>query len=357
MQLSDLIHAITAPDETARQAAHARWAACAKPLGGLGLLETAVEDIAALVGTADLRLDQRAVCVLCADNGVVAQGISQAPSSVTAVVARNLAACTTPVCRMAQAAHCDVVPVDMGILDFSPVDGVLDRRIANGTGDISLGAAMTKAQAEAAILAGVSLVCQLKAQGYVLLAAGEMGIGNTTTASALTAVLLDRSVEEMTGRGAGLSDAALDRKYQVIHQAIRCNRPDPADALDVLAKLGGFDIAGMCGLFLGGAYYRIPILIDGVISAAAALCAQRLCPGSAKAMVASHVSSEPAGQALLEALGKKPLISAGLHLGEGTGAVAAMPLLDMALAVYHSAQTFDGCGIRAYESLGGQPCP
>ena len=354
MNLRELIGGITPEDGAARAEARRRWNACAKPLGGLGLLETAVEDVAALTGRAEVDFSGRAVLVLCADNGVVAQGVTQSPSSVTAVVAENLAAGRTSVCMMAKVARCRVVPVDMGILDFPGVPGVLDRRMGNGTADISLGPAMTREQAERAVLTGMELVRDQRDQGANLLATGEMGIGNTTTSSAVACTLLGRPVQELTGRGAGLSDQGLRRKIQVIGQALEVNRPDPADALDVLAKVGGFDIAGLCGVFLGGALYGIPVLIDGVISAAAALCAQRLCPNAAKAMVASHVSAEPAGKLLLDALGKRPLITADMHLGEGTGAVAAMPLLDMAQAVYQGTYTFDECGVEPYQPLGGQ---
>lgn len=272
-----MLQNITPPDEAAREQAHRRWAACAKPLGSLGLLETALEDIAALTGDAQAPLLPRAVLVLCADNGVVAQGVTQTDSSVTAAVTRNLAAGRTSVCRMAQAAQCAVVPVDMGVRDFAPQPGVLARRIGNGTGDITQGPAMTRAQAEQAVLAGAELVRTQKEKGVRLLATGEMGIGNTTTASAVASVLLGRAPVEMTGRGAGLSDEGLRRKVAAIERAVALSRPDADDPLDVLAKVGGFDIAGMCGVFLGGAACRVPVLADGFISAVAALCAVPLC--------------------------------------------------------------------------------
>lgn len=186
---------------------------------------------------------------------------------------------------------------------------------------------------------------------------GEMGIGNTTTSSAVASVLLGRSPAEMTGRGAGLSDAGLARKIAAIERAIARNRPDASDALDVMAKVGGFDIAGLCGAFLGGAAYRVPVLADGFISTVAALCAVRLCPHASKAVLASHVSGEPAGRLLLEKLGKRPLITAEMRLGEGTGAVAAMPLLDMARAVYAECYTFDEGGIEAYTPQSGKEEP
>ena len=193
------------------------------------------------------------------------------------------------------------------------------------------------------------MVRQRAEEGYRLLATGEMGIGNTTTSSAVAAVLLGRPVTEMTGRGEGLSDEGLQRKIAAIEKAIRVNRPDPDDALDVLAKLGGFDIAGMAGVFLGGAIYRVPVLIDGFISAVAALCAARMEPESACAMLASHVSAEPAAACALDALGLKPLITAGMRLGEGTGAVCAMPLLDLALVEYDSMNSFGEIGVEQYK--------
>ena len=283
-ELKNLLAAVTPPDEAARAAAHAHWAALAKPLGGLGRLEAMVEDAAALTGDPVPDVSRRAVLVLCADNGVVAQGVSQTDASVTRAVLENLTARRTSVCRMAAAAHCDVVPVDMGIAG-APVPGAADCRIAAGTADFTTGPAMTRAQAVQAIAAGIALVRAQKQNGAQLLATGEMGIGNTTTSSAVASVLLGRPVTEMTGRGAGLSDAGLQRKIDAIERGIARNHPDAADPLGVLAALGGFDIAGLCGVFLGGALERLPIVMDGFISGVAALCAVRLCPAAEKAVV------------------------------------------------------------------------
>ena len=346
-ELKTLLSGITPPDEAARAAAHAHWAGLAKPLGGLGALETLLEDAAALTGSAALDVSRRAVLVLCSDNGVVAQGVSQTDQSVTRAVAENLAARRTSVCQMARTAHCDVVPVDMGMAG-DPVPGVADCRIAAGTADFTQGPAMTRAQAVEAVGRGIRLVQEQKAAGVQLLATGEMGIGNTTTSSAVAAVLLGQPVERMTGRGAGLSDEGLARKVDAICRGILRNKPDPTDPLDVLAKLGGFDLAGLCGVFLGGALEGVPVVMDGFISGVAALCAVRLCPAAAKAVFASHVSSEPAARLVLEELDKKPLITANLHLGEGTGAVASLPLWDMALAVYNGCYSFAEGGITPY---------
>lgn len=346
-ELKTLLSGITPPDEAARAAAHAHWAGLAKPLGGLGALETLLEDAAALTGSAALDVSRRAVLVLCSDNGVVAQGVSQTDQSVTRAVAENLAARRTSVCQMARTAHCDVVPVDMGMAG-DPVPGVADCRIAAGTADFTQGPAMTRAQAVEAVGRGIRLVQEQKAAGVQLLTTGEMGIGNTTTSSAVAAVLLGQPVEQMTGRGAGLSDEGLARKVDAICRGILRNEPDPTDPLDVLAKLGGFDLAGLCGVFLGGALEGVPVVMDGFISGVAALCAVRLCPAAAKAVFASHCSSEPAARLVLDALGKAPLLTAGLHLGEGTGAVASLPLWDMALAVYGHCYSFAEGGITPY---------
>ena len=345
--LKTLLEGITPPDEAARAAAHAHWASLAKPLGGLGALETTLESAAALTGSAALDLSKRAVLVLCADNGVVARGVSQTDQSVTRTVAENLAARRTSVCQMAKTARCEVIPVDLGMAG-EPVPGVQNCRIAAGTADFTTGPAMTRQQAVDAIAAGMGLVRAQKAAGVQLLATGEMGIGNTTTSSAVAAVLLGQPVERMTGRGAGLSDAGLARKLDAIRRGIARNRPDAADPLDVLSKLGGFDIAGLCGVFLGGALEGLPVLMDGFISGVAALCAVRLCPAAEKAVFASHCSTEPAARLVLEALGKAPLLTAGLHLGEGTGAVASIPLWDMALAVYRDCYSFTEGGITPY---------
>ena len=342
---------IAPPDEAARAAAHGRWAACAHPLGSLGVLETILEDIAALTGSVDISLTPRTLLVLCADNGVVAQGVTQTGSEVTAVITRGLVQGTTSVCRMAAVANCRVVPVDMGVKDFEPVPGVLDRCIGNGTGDITQGPAMTRAQAERAIQTGIDLVAEEKARGTRLLATGEMGIGNTTTTSAVTAALLGLPPDTITGRGAGLSDEGLRRKRSAVTRALLVNAPNPDDPIDVLFKVGGLDIAGLCGVFLGGAIHRVPVLVDGAISAAAALCAVRLAPAAGQAVIATHLSAEPVGRLLLQALGKRPFITADMRLGEGTGAVAAIPLLDMAQAVYAEGGSFEDCGIPAYHSF------
>ena len=290
--------------EAAGEAARRRWASAAKPLGSLGLLEQAVEQIAVLTGTEEVDLSGKAVLVFCADNGVVAQGVSQTGCNVTAAAVRQMIRRRTSVSRMADRAGCFVVPVDMGILDFEggpemrsfrDPEGILNRKVRNGTADLTEGPAMTREEAARAVLTGIRLAEKAKEEGFQLLAAGEMGIGNTTTSSAVISVLLGLAPEKVTGRGAGLSDEGLLRKLRAIRAGIEKNRPDPGDPLDVLSKVGGLDLAGMCGLFLGGMLYRVPVLMDGLPSSAAALLAVRMCPAASGAVFASHVSAEPAG--------------------------------------------------------------
>ena len=242
MEWTEILRSIPPEDAATRAAAHEHWARLAKPLGGLGALETMIEDAAALTGNEKIDVGRRAVLVLCADNGVVAQGVSQTDQSVTRAVAENLAAHRTSVCRMADAVRCEVVPVDIGMAG-EKAEGVLDRRILSGTADFTQGAAMTREQTLSAIEVGMNLVRDWKKMGFSLLATGEMGIGNTTTSSAVASVLLHQDVEQMTGRGAGLSDEGLQRKIRAIERGIAVNQPNADDPLDVLSKLGGLDIA------------------------------------------------------------------------------------------------------------------
>ena len=288
---------------------------------------------------------------MCADNGVVEEGVTQTGQEVTALVTENMSTGDTSVCRMSHVAGADVIPVDIGVA--RPVKGgkIRQKNIRRGTANMTQGPAMTREEAERAILTGVELVGELKEQGYRLLATGEMGIGNTTTSSAVACVLLDQPAVTMTGRGAGLSDAGLRRKIAAIERAVAVNAPDPGDPLDVLAKVGGLDLAGLAGVFLGGAACRLPVLVDGFISSVAALIAARLCPAAVDYMLGSHASQEPAGTLVLEALGLTPFLYAGMCLGEGTGAVAVMPLLDMGLAVYREMCTFEATNIEAYQPL------
>ena len=344
----DIIEHITPPDENTRAAAKRQWDSLAKPLGSLGLFEDMIAKLAALRGDAEVRLDDRRLLVFCADNGVVCQGVTQCESSVTGKVAVALAENRSSVSPMASCANCRVIPVDVGILDFPGHPGVLNRRIRNGTDDLSLGPAMTRGECLAAMEAGARLAMEHAADGADILLIGEMGIGNTTSAAAVSCALLGLAPADVVGRGAGLSNEGLRRKRRAITRALELNRPDPNDPVDVMTKVGGLDLAAMCGAYLGAAACKSPAVIDGYISAAAALCALRLCPTAEKALLPSHSSGEQNGAELLKALGLKAPIRAEMRLGEGSGAVMLLPLLDMALSFYRSGQSFDRLGIEAY---------
>lgn len=347
-----LQNAAIAPQDTAAMSrAKAHWDGIAKPLDGLGKLETALVRIAGLTGSEAIRLDRRTVLVLCADNGVVKEGVTQTDASVTAVMARRIFEHRSSVCLMAKTARADVIPVDLGML--TRVEGVRDLHVGNGTANMAEGPAMTAAQAMHAIENGILLAKERREAGDDLLVTGEMGIGNTTTSAAIASVLLNLPVEIVAGRGAGLSDAGLLRKHEAIRRAIAVNRPDPNDAFDVLCKLGGFDLAGLVGVYIGAAMHRIPVLIDGLPSSAAALVAARLVPNAKTAMLASHCSKEPVAQAILDALGLDAILYADMKLGEGTGAVCMLPLLDMALSVYNGSVSFAETGIEPYVPQGG----
>ena len=336
------------PDAIARKHAQQKWDNVAKPLNSLGRMEEMICRIAAVQGSADVRLLPRCALVFCADHGVVAEGVTQSGQEVTALVARSIAEGSANVNLMAAAAQTDVFAVDMGMASDVKHPAMFQRRIAPGTKNMALEPAMTREQAVRAVQAGIDLVGEMKARGYAMVATGEMGIGNTTASAAVASVLLGMPVETMTGRGAGLSDAGLMRKIDAIRRAIEANRPDANDPVDVLAKLGGFELAGMAGAFLGGMTHRIPVVIDGVISAVAALLALRICPEAGEFMLPSHMSREPAGRLVMDALHLEPVIDAGMALGEGTGAVMLFPLLDMARRVYCGTHTFDDLGMDAY---------
>ena len=335
-------------DEDAGKRAEERWNSIAKPLGSLGLLEDAIIKTAKIQHTENVRFGRRRAVVMCADNGVVCEGISQSDSSVTALCTDEIAAGRSNVNVIAETVNADVIAVDIGVAGKT---SALDRKTANGTRNIAAGAAMTQGEAERAVMTGIKLVREAKAEDINIIVTGEMGIGNTTTSAAAASVLLGVAPAAVTGRGAGLDDARLAHKTEVIERAIAVNRPDPENALDVLAKLGGFDIAGMAGLFIGGAECGIPVVIDGAISAAAALIAERLVSGCKDYMFASHVSAEPTGKMLLDALGLRPLITAEMRLGEGTGGLMLLPLLDCALSVYNNAHRFDDIKLERYRPL------
>lgn len=339
---------IEKPSETIFRQIKAQWDHMAKPLDGMGRFEELTAQIGAVLGCAQFDICKKAVIVLCADNGIVAEGISQSGQEVTAAVASAMGKHMSSVGRMASFIGADVIPVDIGINQAQQIKGVLDRRIARGTRNFRQEPAMTEAEVLAAIQIGIELAASLKEQGYHLLATGEMGIGNTTTSSAVAAALTGCAAEEITGRGAGLSDEGLQRKQQVIKEALEHYQLKPEETLRILESVGGLDLAGMAGVCIGGAISHIPVVMDGVISVTAALVAERLKPGVRDFLIASHKSREPAAEKMLEELQLHPVIDASLALGEGTGAVMMFTLLDMAMNLYQKQTTFADIKVEQY---------
>lgn len=353
--LKDRISGIKEADGRAGRAAREHWDSLAKPVDGLGRFEEMVVDIAGACGSPDVRINKRAVVVMCGDHGVVAEGVSQTDSSVTVNVANAVAAGESTVNMMAAAAGADVFAVDMGIdADRSELDGrVIDMKIRRGAGNIAVGPAMTRDEACAAVLAGMDVAAILSERGYDIAVSGEMGIGNTTPMTAITCALSGLEPQAVTGRGAGLSDDGLARKIGAVERALRVNEPDASDALDVLSKVGGLEIAGMVGLFLGGAERGMPVIVDVSVSSAAAVLAVMMCPAVSGYMLMSCAGREPAAAKLADMLGKKPVLDADMALGEGTSGVMLLPLLDVALSVYSNGRTFDDAAITAYERFEG----
>lgn len=337
------------PDKTFQKLVKENWDKVAKPLDSLGCFEAMTAQIGAILGTADISLKKKAVLVMCADNGVVEEGISQSGQEVTLAVTKSMGENKSSVGKMANSIGVTVFPVDIGINSSEEIPGVWNRKVAMGTKNFRKEPAMTEGEALQAISTGIELAGALKEQGYEILGTGEMGIGNTTTSSALVAALTDCKVEEITGRGAGLSDRGLIRKRNVIQEALEKYNLKEKDAFFALQTVGGLDIAGLTGVFLGGAIHRVPIVIDGVISAVAALIAERLCPGTRQYMIASHKSREKAAQKVMEELGLSPIIDAEMALGEGTGAVMLFGLLDIALCLYEKQTTFADIAIEPYQ--------
>lgn len=351
MTLEQTIQNILPLDYESMARAKVHWDSLAKPLNGLGDLEKLLIRIAGIRRSPTIDLRRKCVVILCADNGVVAEGISQSGQDVTKIITENLSNGTSTVCHMARAAGADVLPVDIGVASEVEGEHILRRKIAYGTKNIATEPAMTREQAIRAIEVGIETAYLCRMQGYDIIATGEMGIGNTTTTSAVVASLLRAPVELVTGRGSGLTTEGLERKIRVISEAIDRMQPDQHDPIDILTKVGGFDLCGLTGLFLGSAACGLPAIVDGVISAAAALCAARMCPTVRDYLIPSHHTAEPAGVLLEQALDIKPVIDAHMALGEGTGAVLMFGLLDAAASLYCNGNTFDDSNIEAYQPL------
>lgn len=342
-KLDALVREALPLDRSAMTAAEEYQARLAKPPGSLGRLEEISIQLAGITGRVHNALNKKQLLVFAADNGVVAEGVSSAPQSVTKQQTINLMRGKTGAAVLAKHFGCGLTVCDVGVNADIYESAVLNRKIAYGTQNICTGPAMTREQTLQAILTGAEIARTVDAD---VIGVGEMGIGNTTTSSAVLAVLLGADVEAVTGRGGGITEESFRKKKAVIRTAIEVNRPDRDDVVGVLSKVGGFDLAAMCGAFLGAAAARRPAVIDGLISAAAALCAVRLCPNVRGYLVPSHASFEIGYRLAMEAMDLRPLFDLGMRLGEGSGCPLAFQVLDAACAVINDMATFDEAGIN-----------
>ena len=339
-ELTELINSIKPLDCDAVEKAKYRQSKLAKPPGSLGLLEDISVRLAGISGNVKNRAEKCRVLVFCADNGIIEEGVSSAPRSVTAAQAVNMTKHLTGMSSMAAYFGNEIVVTDVGIADEYDCPQVIDQKLMRGTRNFLKEDAMDRKTCEEAILIGARTAAAAKKDGCDAIGIGEMGIGNTSTSSAVLSVLTGLSVEAVTGRGGGLTDSAFAHKKQVLEEAIRLRGADPSDPADVVTKLGGLDIAAMCGAFLGAAANRLPVVIDGFISVVAALCAARICPEAANYMFPSHASFEPGYRKAVEELGLKPWLFLGMRLGEGSGCPIAFQVMKAACAAMNDMALF-----------------
>jgi len=347
---SELTFTVEPIDADAAEAVRRRLDDKTKPVGSLGRIEEIAIRLAAIARSTELETRPRAVVIFAADHGVVARGVSAYPAEVTAQMVRNFAAGGAAVNVLARQMDARTVIVDMGVACAPEWPAaVLCHRLGAGTADMAAGPAMTIGQAREAVEQGVAIAHELSSGGVRVLLTGDMGIGNTTAAAALTAIFTGRSPEDVTGRGTGVDDRALVRKIEVVRLALDRNRPRLEEPLDALAKVGGFEIAALTGFILGAAAERRPVVLDGFIAGAAALVAAAICPSAKGYMIAGHRSAEPGHAAVLEHLGLDPLLDLGMRLGEGTGALMALPILDAARAILVGMSSFESAGVSRRE--------
>jgi nicotinate-nucleotide--dimethylbenzimidazole phosphoribosyltransferase len=341
--LADTTSAIGPLDAEAVSQARDRQQALTKPAGSLGVLEDVSVQLAGLAGECPPPLPEPAVvAVFAADHGVHAQGVTPWPQEVTAQMVANFLASGAVVNAIAAQAGADVCVVDVGV---AAAPGLLPRKIRPGTADMTAGPAMSRAEAERAVEVGIETARDLVAAGHNCLLTGDMGIANTTASAALIAAFTGADPEQVTGRGTGIDDPTWQRKVEVVRRALDRHQPDPADPLGVLAAVGGLEHAALAGFILGGAALRVPVVLDGVIACAAALAARALAPDAVAGLLAGHLSTEPGARRALDALGLRPLLDLGLRLGEGSGAVLALPVVAAAARVLREVATFDSAGV------------
>jgi len=317
-----------------------------KPQGSLGRLEELALQVCLIQGTHQPRLGKKRICCLAGDHGVAAEGVSAFPQEVTPQMVNNMLAGGAAINVLTRHAGAELVVADLGVAaPLGNLPGLLSRRIRGGTDNIATGPAMTREEAVSALTAGIELAGAAAAEGVTLLGTGDMGIANTTPATALLAAYLGCPVEAITGRGTGIDDQRLAHKIEVIKRALAVNRDQLADPLGTLAALGGFEIAGIAGLCLGGAAHRLPVVVDGFISTAGAVAACALCPAVREYLIFSHLSQERGHRVIMEKLGARPVLDLDMRLGEGTGAALAMSIIEAALKIYNQMATFSGAGV------------
>ncbi|MGI9860307.1 nicotinate-nucleotide--dimethylbenzimidazole phosphoribosyltransferase [Moorella naiadis] len=344
--LEQTLQVIKPLDDEAMTRAQAHLDDLTKPPGSLGTLEDIARRLAGIRGEVPRRISHKAHILMAGDHGVVAEGVSAFPQEVTPQMVFNFSQGGAAINVLARHAGAELVLVDIGVASELPdLPGLLKRKVAPGTANLARGTAMTREQAIAALEVGIEVANDKINAGHELLGIGEMGIGNTTPSSAILAVFSGRPVEEITGRGTGVDDTRLELKIKAIKQGLAVNKPDPTDPLDILAKVGGLEIAGMAGVILAGAARRVPVIIDGFISGAAALIATKMAPLAGEFILASHLSEEPGHAATLELMGLKPMLTMRMRLGEGTGAALGMTLVDAAIMIYHEMATFSQAGV------------
>ena len=343
MKLTEAIKEIQPLDEQAMEQAYKRWTSIAIPLHSLGKMQDVVIRIAGISRSNDVRLTKKALVVMCADNGVVEEGISQSGQEVTLIISENFLEEKATASIMCRNAGADIFPIDIGIAVDSRLE---NRKVMYGTKNMAKEPAMTRDEVIKAIETGITIVSQLKDRGYRIIATGEMGIGNTASAALLTHVFTQSPLIDCTGRGTGLDDAGLLRKRELLAQAVkRAELPHDADAVTVLSEFGGFEIAMMAGALLGGAERGMTLLVDGFVATSALLVATRIAPAIPEYCIFCHRSAEPGHQAQIHALKGEPLLDMGLRLGEGTGALLAYPLICSALDFLNDMASFESAGV------------
>lgn len=356
--LRETIAAIRPLDAAAMAGVRTRLDSLAKPPGSLGRLEDMVRQYAGVTGEQRPAIPRKCMMLFAADHGVARRGVSAYPIETTIHMIRNyLVSRGAGANALAKFCGADILVVDMGVAgDVSAIPGLWHRKIAYGTADFTQGPAMTRQQAVQAIETGIAAVGDRVRRGYRCFSLGEMGIGNTTASAAIAAAFTGISPEQATGRGTGISDGRLAVKVAAVRQALLVNRPDPADGVDILAKVGGFEIGGLAGVILGAAAHRSLVVVDGFNAGAAALVATALAPTAKEYLLASHLSAEPAHIRMLEVLGLKAYIDMGLRLGEATGASLTMSLLDAAIKMLNEMATFGEAGVCGATEEGGRLC-